>query len=503
MNGRYKPVGWRYESHKHALAAQGIKTKYDYFSRRHPGAPVGVAFTPKGTPSGPARTRSRIIFGNEEFLERLKFSPEKKAVLISKYRKAGFSELEVVKKVAEEQERLAKYNKEYRALQKDIGILRAEVGSNKVSDASVSIKKLEERARDNLLMAANNPDEIKAANNMLADVENLRPEFKAQRESEKKLFEKEKEAQDRAGVRGRTSVPVGLLSSSQLLTEKEQYPYFDKELNADFPPSLSEAQQKQMVHERKEMLRDELRLHGSVKNIIASGNSNIPKEVLRKFGALRSRSRGATVIPGSLEGTKIKFRKEKEVPQDALLFGVMEGRPLKSKHKWHNVNTKMTGSSFAWTDKKKKATGRAGLVARAAESQTTQLTPHDPLVDIKRLESKYNETKSSLLPRDARRLRNLIRRAKDNVKLTKSSPSYLKPYDEETKQGGHAGLGLSGRKFERNLPREVVSPRIKKKKDKFTPWGESERKAKKVAADAADKYAASVAKHNADAAGAK
>ena len=26
---RYKPVGWRYESHKHALAARGIKTRYN------------------------------------------------------------------------------------------------------------------------------------------------------------------------------------------------------------------------------------------------------------------------------------------------------------------------------------------------------------------------------------------------------------------------------------------------------------------------------------------
>lgn len=35
MNNRYKPVGWRYESHKHSLASKGIATKYTankYFS---------------------------------------------------------------------------------------------------------------------------------------------------------------------------------------------------------------------------------------------------------------------------------------------------------------------------------------------------------------------------------------------------------------------------------------------------------------------------------------
>jgi hypothetical protein len=31
---RYKPVGWRYESHKHALAAKGVKTKYTYSSKK-------------------------------------------------------------------------------------------------------------------------------------------------------------------------------------------------------------------------------------------------------------------------------------------------------------------------------------------------------------------------------------------------------------------------------------------------------------------------------------
>ena len=34
MISRYKPVGWRYESHKHALAAKGIKTRYDYSAKK-------------------------------------------------------------------------------------------------------------------------------------------------------------------------------------------------------------------------------------------------------------------------------------------------------------------------------------------------------------------------------------------------------------------------------------------------------------------------------------
>jgi hypothetical protein len=31
---RYKPVGWQNESHRHYLAAKGIKTKYNYSARK-------------------------------------------------------------------------------------------------------------------------------------------------------------------------------------------------------------------------------------------------------------------------------------------------------------------------------------------------------------------------------------------------------------------------------------------------------------------------------------
>lgn len=34
MISRYKPVGWQNESHRHYLAAKGIKTKYNYSARK-------------------------------------------------------------------------------------------------------------------------------------------------------------------------------------------------------------------------------------------------------------------------------------------------------------------------------------------------------------------------------------------------------------------------------------------------------------------------------------
>ena len=460
---RYKKTGWFNESYRHYLAAKGIKTKTNYFARidDRPG------FRPKGTPvPGHIRTRPRVILPTEKYLELLQFSPEKQKVLEAKYRKKGLSEDEVQIEVNKERDRLRASRERYNKLKEEITELQRDLQQNKVTDANVSFSKLKQRAEENLIMAEN-PDEVKAAINERAAVEAMSEEFKKQREIGKKLFEKQKAVKDMTGAGIRGGVPVGVLANSQLLTKKEQYGFHDKDTDVDFP-ALSVEQQQQMVKERRKKLHEELQEFGSAQGIIDSGQSSIPKEVLVSFRSLRSRTRGASVIPAVKTIEKAKpSRNTKE-------------------ERWTSSDSSLTVKSggIPWT-KSTKLGGRAKLVHRAAESQATQMTPHDSLADLKKLESQYVH-RSEMVPKDARRLRALIHRAKENIKLSRSEANVPK------------STGISGGKFERNLPKEIVFPRIKKKNSKFSPWGEQEKKEKRAAAAATEKAAKDVARANED-----
>ena len=422
---RYKKTGWFNESYRHYLAAKGIKTKIDYFVRmdERPG------FRPKGTPvPGHIRTRPRVILPTEKYLELLQFSPEKQKVLEAKYRKKGLSEDEVQIEVNKERDRLRASRERYNKLKEEITELQRDLQQNKVTDANVSFSKLKQRAEENLKMAES-PDEVKSAIVERAAVESMSEDFKKQREIGKKLLEKQKAVKDMTGAGIRGGVPVGVLANSQLLTKKEQYGFHDKDTDVDFP-ALSVEQQQQLVKERRKKLHEELQEFGSAQGIIDSGQSSIPREVLVSFRSLRSRTRGANII-----GHRTANRKR--------------------------------------------------LVERAEESQATQMTPHDSLADLKKLESQYVH-RSEMVPKDARRLRALIHRAKENIKLSRSEANVPK------------STGISGGKFERNLPKEIVFPRIKKKNSKFSPWGEQEKKEKRAAAAATEKAAKDVARANED-----
>jgi hypothetical protein len=425
MMSRYKSAGWYGESYRHYLAAKGVKTKNDYFARIN--AP---GFREKGTPvPGQIRTRPRVILPTEKYLELLQFSPEKQNVLEAKYRKKGLSEDEIHVEVAKERERLRASRERYNKLKEEITELQRDLQQNKVTDANVSFSKLKARAEENLKFAQT-PDEVKSAIAERAAVEAMSEDFKKQREIGKKLLEKQKEVKEMTGTGIRGGVPVGVLAKSQLLTQKEQYGFHDKDTDVDFP-ALSVEQQQQLVKERRKKLHEELQEFGSAQGIIDSNQSLIPKEVLVGFRSLRSRTRGANII-----GHRTANRKR--------------------------------------------------LVERAAESQATQMTPHDSLADLKKLEKAYGEKKSEMLSKDARRMRSLIHRAKENIKLSRSDANVPK------------STGITGGKFERNLPKEIVFPKIKKKKDKFSPWGEQEKKERRAETAAAEKAARDIARAEAD-----
>jgi hypothetical protein len=438
---RYKRAGWYNESYRHYLAAKGVKTAY--FSKRSDNKNLvemglrikGPAQPPKGSYSGQQRTRKRKIFDSEEFLQRLRFSPEKQKVMEAKYRKQGLNPEQIAHEIDEERKRLKELNLKYVSLQHDADKLRTDFEANKVSDVSTSISALEKKGQINKELASN-PEELRAANEALEEIGEMREDFKKQRQSEKELKKTEQEARDIAGVGGRGGATVSLLASSQLLTNKEQYYY--KEEGAEFKPLLTAEQQKQMASERKKKLVEELQQYGSVDALIASGNSTIPKEVLRNFKSLRSRSRGGSVIPGS----------------------------------------KVDIGRLPWSEKKKKKRAeqklqepadRERLAERAAESQLKNIKYADPYDQVKLLEKKYAEEKSKLLPKDARRMHELILRAKENVAFT----------NKETNVPARDRAGRT---------------KIKRKSEKFTPWGEEERKQKKQA----EKHAADAARQEAD-----
>lgn len=203
---RYKRTGWFNESYRHYLAAKGVKTSY--FSKRREGWRSEAEGLRVAGPAVTTRTRPRKIFETEEFL---------KMLAVSKDPKKNAEYMKLRSRMAELKEEIDVRSPKSMAYSKPGLLMR---GKQILTPAKLNA--LEEDAQVKI-GSASSTEELAAAQQMLGEIQKMREDVKIASELGKELREKQKAADELAGVKAESlGVSAGWLTPSQWLSKEEQ-----------------------------------------------------------------------------------------------------------------------------------------------------------------------------------------------------------------------------------------------------------------------------------------